>query len=250
MSRKDIIVKGAISLFMLGIVIVATLFIVNYDKSDNKKAPVDLKLDLKSSLVSKDPRISAANFLKANGTIGDVSKVNKEFFGQKVIETNAERRINAFKKVKDAIVPDSPIITGREIENAKTQSQDFPIFYTIDKIKVGEPSEVKPLVIEHDGIGSTEYDSVEVLADFVSYQDTFYWPTDVTGDSIITQERAKDEFKDVKITLVKSGELWFIYDVEDIEYNLNVRMATWSGRGKDDVSPNQEKVAEYEFNYE
>lgn len=248
MSRKDIIVKGLISLAMFAFVIGATLFIVNYGKSDGKKTVEPLKLS--SDIVSTDPKVSAANFIKANGTIGDISKVNKEYFGLKNTETNATRRIEAYKKVRDSIVPDSPIITGKEIENAQNQSSDFPTFYTIDKMKVGEPSEVTPLTITHDGSGPIEYKSVDVLVDFTSYQDTFYWPTDVTGDSIITQERAKDDFKNVKVTLVQSGNLWFIYNVEDIEYSLNVRMATWSGRGKDDVSPNQERIAEYEFNYE
>lgn len=249
MSRKDLIIKSLISLTMVIAIIVVSIFVVNYDGS-NKKEKVATNLKLSSELVSTDPKISAANFLKANGTIGDVSKVDEKYFGLKNKETNADRRIEAFKKVKDSIVPDSPIITGTEIENAKLQLSDFPIFYTIDDIKISEPSEEKTLTITHDGKGSVEYKSVDVYADFVSYQDTFYWPTDVTGDSIITQERAKDQFKDVKITLVKSGGLWFIYDVEDIEYGLNVRMATWSGRGKDDVSPNQERVAEYELNYE
>lgn len=249
MSKKDIIVKGLISIGMLALVIVATLFIVNYDNSDVKKT-VNEPLKMSSDIVSTDPKVSAANFIKANGTIGDISKVNKEYFGLKNTETNSQRRIEAYKKVRDAIVPNSPIITGKEIENAQIQSSDFPTFYTIDKLKVGEPSGITPLTISHDDAGTTEYKSVEVLVDFTSYQDTFYWPTDVTGDSIITQERAKDDFSNVKITLVQSGDLWFIYNVEDIEYSLNVRMATWSGRGKDDVSPNQERVAEYEFNYE
>lgn len=249
MNRKDLIIKGSISILMLGIIIVVTFFIINYDNTTSKEK-IDLSLDLNSEIVSTDPKISAANFIKYNGTMGDIQKVDENYFGPQNLETNADRRIASLEKVKDAIIPDSPIISGRELENAKNQLMDFPVFYTIENVSASEPSEIKPLIIEHDEIGSTQYESVDVLIDFTSIQDTFYWPTDVTGDSIITQERAKDEFKDVKVTLVKSGDSWFIYDVEDIEYKLNVRMSTWSGRGKDDVSTDQKTIAEYKLNYE
>lgn len=247
--NKSNVIKMIIAALMLASVMGIALFIVNYEKTTDKES---VDLNLSSDIVSTDPKVSAANFITQNGTIGNLSEVDQAYFDRKFTsETNADRRMASFEKVRDAIVPDSPIITGREEDAIKNQTVDFPVFYEVRDLKVSEPSNVKPLVIHHNQIGPVEYESVDVYVDFTSAENTFYWPTDASEDnkSIITQMEAVDHFEDVKVTLVKSGDLWFIYDVEDIEYLLNVRMSTWSGRGNNDMSTEQEVINEYELDY-
>lgn len=248
MINKETVIRVLIALGMLGVVIFTTLFFVNYE-SKVEKVEVDYEMELDSEIVSVDPKVSASNFIRYNGTMGDLSKVSQDYFDNQVVETNPERRMAAFVKVKDAVIPDSPILTGREEEAIERQTSDFPVFYEADELKVGEPSDVRPLRVEHDTIGPVEYESVEVNIDFTSSQHTFYWPTDTGGDSRLTQKATSEEFEDITVTLVKSGDLWFIYDVENIEYDLNVRMATWSGRGEDTVTVEQEVVGYYDLNY-
>lgn len=245
--NKSIIIKMITAVGMLAFVVGITFYVVNFEKSTTKET---VDLNLSSDIVSTDPKISAANFITHNGTIGDLKEVDQEYFNNfSTMSTNVERRMATFEKVKDAVVPDSPIITGREEDTIKNQLVEFPIYYEIRDLKVSEPSDVKPLVVHHHGTGPAEYDSVEVYVDFTSAENTFYWPTDASGDGMITQMEAVDSFEDVKVTLVKSGDLWFIYDVEDIEYLLNIRMSTWSGRGKNDVSTEQVLINTYERNY-
>lgn len=244
--NKTNVIKMIMAILMLALVIGATLFIVNFEKTTDKEI---VELDLSSDIVSTDPKVSAANFINHNGTIGDLSEVDQEYFDNFSEAANDEKRMASFNKVKDAIIPDSPMINGREEDTIKNQTVEFPIYYEVRDLKVSEPSNVKPLIIHHDGIGPIEYESVDVKVDFTSAESTFYWPTDASGDGMITQMEAVDYFEDVKVTLVKSGDLWFIYDVEDSEYLLNIRMATWSGRGLNDVSTEQEAKAYYERNY-
>lgn len=245
--NKSNIIKMSIAVGMLAFVFLITLLIVNYEKPINKET---VDLGLSSDIVSTDPKVSASNFIMHNGTIGDLSEVNQAYFEKNFTTvTNADRRMESFMKVKDAIMPDSPIISGREESAIETQTTDFPIYYEIRDMRVGEPEESEPLIIYHDVEGPIEYESVDVKVDFTSAQNTFYWPTDASGDSIITQMEATDTFEDVIVTLVKSGDLWFIYDVEEIEYKLNIRMSTWSGRGNDDVSIEQKLINSYDLDF-
>lgn len=247
LMNKSNIIKMSIALGMLGFVFLVTILIVNYEKPIGKET---VDLGLSSDIVSTDPKVSASNFIMQNGTMGDLSEVDQAYFERNFLDvTNPDRRMESFEKVKDAIIPDSPIISGREETAMKTQSTDFPIYYEIRDLEVGEPGKPTPLIIYHDVEGPIEYESVDVKVDFTSAQNTFYWPTDASGDSIITQMEALDYFEDVTVTLVKSGDLWFIYDVEEIEYKLNVRMSTWSGRGNDDVSIEQTLINSYNLDY-
>lgn len=249
MIGKSELSRFLIAAGMVIIIIVGSIFIVNRGNSESTNKE-EIELTLGSDIVSTDPKVSAANFIKHNGTMGDLSEINQDYFKNPFAEDNADRRMNAFQSVKDAIIPDSPLL-ARNIEKfIKENVSDFHVYYEIRDLKVGEPSEVVPLTIHHNQVGSIEYDSVEVKLDFTSAQNVFYWPTDATGDGIITQMEAVDHFEDVTVTLVKSGDLWFIYDVEDSEHLLNVRMSTWSGRGIDDVSVDQKVVAEYKINYD
>lgn len=243
--NKEFITRAIISILLLGGIIALTLFIVNFDADKKEEIKPDL---LSSDLVSTDPKISAANFIKANGTMGDLTEINQEYFKTVQEETNSDRRRKAFEKVKDAIVPDSPLLNER-IENAiLNDNLEFLRFYEVDNLKVSEPSEISPLIINHDVSGPVQYDSVSVYVDFESSQHTFYWPTDADSESIITQMKTTDKFEDVKVTLVKSGELWFIYDVEDSEYLLNSKMSTWQGRGVETGSTDKILVTTYEMN--
>lgn len=248
MIGKSELSRILIAVGMVVLIFAATIFIVNYGNNETEKKE-EIELSPDSDIVSTDPRVSAANFIKHNGTMGDLSVIDQEYFKTPFTEDNSERRMNAFKKVKDAIIPDSPLLSRNIEKFIEEYVSDFHVYYEIRDLKVGEPSEVTPLTIHHNQIGSIEYDSVEVKVDFTSAQNIFYWPTDATGDSIITQMEAVDHFEDVTVILVKSGDLWYIYDVVDSEYLLNVRMATWSGRGVDDVSVDQKVVAEYKINY-
>lgn len=245
--NKGNIFKLIIAVGMLASIVIIGLYIVNYDKSSKR---INYKLDLSSDIVSEDPSISAANFIANNGTMGDLSEITQEFIDSYNMPTNADRRMAAFQKVKDAIVPDSPLLSGNEEEVIKNQTSEFPIYYEVRDVKVSGPSAVKPLVIHHNGIGPTKYDSVDVYVDFKSAENVLYWPTDTGGHSIITQMEAVDYFENVKVTLIKSDGLWYIYDVEDSEYKLNARMSTWGGKGKNDVSSEQYVVAEYQINYD
>lgn len=242
--NKEFIKRAIISFLLLGGIIAITLFVVNFD-SDKK---VEINPELSSDIVSEDPKISASNFIKINGTMGELTKVNQDYFKIVQEETNSDRRRIAFENVKDAIVSDSPLLSERIEETIKNDNLEFFRFYEIINLKVSNPSEVSPLVVNHDVTGPVQYDSVSVYVDFESSQHTFYWPTDATGDSIISQMRATDKFEDVKVTLVKSGELWFIYDVEDSEYLLNARMSTWHGRGVENITTDKVLVTTYEIN--
>ena len=222
----------------------ATMFIMNFEGSDGKES-IDFELDLDSDIVSTDPKISAANFIKFNGTFGDLDSLKEEDIVKMNFESNSDMRRTAFEKVKGAIIPDSPIITGNEEATIDDDLAQFPAFYSIINMRVSEPYNSTTFTINHNQIGQVDYEAVKVNVDFDSTQTVFYWPTDASSDGIITKEVASDSFEDIEVTLVKSGDLWFIYDVEDIEYTLNIRMSTWSGRGEYNVSHEQEVVEEY-----
>lgn len=237
------------ALGLLGLAITVSLIIVNWDP-EKKKDVENVGLELSSEIVSTDPKVSATNFIMGNGNIGDVKQINEDYFSELQPETNGDRRQEAYDKIKDAIIPDSPLLSERIQEVIKNDTVEFMNFYEISDLKVGNPSDPYPLVISHDTLGNIQYEAVDVLVDFTSFFHGFYWPTDTDGEPVITHKRSSDSFQDVKITLVKSGDLWFIYDVEDSEYLLNARMATWHGRGKNDVSTDMLVVKEYEMNYE
>lgn len=245
--KNKFIMQMIVAVGMLAATVGITMMIVNFDKDGKDK--VDVELDLESDIVSTDPKVSASNFIKFNGTMGDISQINQEYFSTYQEETNSDRRMNAYTKVKDAILPDSPLLSGRTLKTIERDTLDFLVFYEITNMKASNPSKVYPLVVNHDENGEIQYEAVDVFLDFTSSQHTFYWPTDMGSDSIITQMKASDDFSNVKVTLVKSGDLWFVYNVEDSEHLLNVRMSTWQGKGKDTVSTDRDLVNEFEMDY-
>lgn len=242
--NKDNIIKGLFAIGIVGIIFAVTFLVTNLDFAKKEEFSIETK---KSDLVSKDPKITAANFIVANGTIGNLEeKTEQQIIGGE-INLNPEMRLEALDIAKTAIINDSPIITGREIEASLRKDGLFPNFYSIRDLKVSEPYSPKTLVINHDEIGQVEYDSVKVNVDFKSVETTLAWPTDVHLNAKITQKEVVDSFKNIAVELVKDGDLWYVYDVEDMEYALNVRMATWSGQGKYDVSADDAVVKEYDI---
>lgn len=231
------------ALVIVGALFGTSLFIAKLGGKDTKEA---MKVDIQDSeLVSKDPKESAANFIIANGTIGNFEEMSDEELVKGIFKPTFEARAEAFELAKTAIIEDSPIITGTEEEVNYDQDGIFPMYFSIKNLKVSEPYKESKLKIEHNQVGQVEYDSVRVKVDFDSVQTVLFWPTDASLEAVLSVEQATDSFKDVEVELVKVDGLWYIYDVENIEYDLNVRMATWSGRGNYDVSNDVEVVKEY-----
>lgn len=246
--NKSNLLKLIMAVGMLAVIITSTLIIAGLKNETTGGKKSEFVFESNSDLVSTNPSTTAGNFIQANGTMGNLKEVNEEFFKTFQSETNADKRLKAYNLAKEAIIIDSPLLSSRTEQNISSYMTEFPEYYEIRDLKVSEPINQSKFKILHDG-GEVEYDSVEVLVDFTSAKNTLYWPTDVSGESVITQKEAIDEFKNVKVTLVKSGELWFVYDVEDSEHKLNVRMSTWQGRGKDNFSIEQKEIAIYEMDY-
>lgn len=239
---KNNIVKGILAFGIVAIIALVTFFILNLESNEKQEFKTVPK---KSDLVSKDPKISAVNFITANGTIGNIEEKTESQIINGEINLTPEMRFIALDIAKTAIIDDSPIITGTEVEASLLRDGLFPNYYSIRDLKAGEPYGDKTITINHDQIGPVEYPSVKVDLDFKTVETTLTWPTDVHLSSKITQQEVVDLFENVTVELVKDGDYWYIYDVEDMEYELNVRMATWSGRGSYDVSADYKFVKEY-----
>lgn len=245
MSRDNI--KNLIFAIAILVGIGAALFLIFNVDNKNDKVEIEVK-GKNSNLVSKDPKESAANFIMANGSIGNLEELSEKDLTSGNLQETVEMRLQTLDKVKDAIVDDSPIISGDEEEASWLRDGLFPVYYSIRNLKVGEPYGKKKVRIEHNQIGSVEYNSIKVNVDFDSVETVFTWPTDLQLKAVLTRLESTDSFKNVAIELVEIDGLWYIYDVENIEYLLNVRMATWDGRGSYDVSSDEAIVAkEYEI---
>lgn len=236
------IIKGLMAIGILLSILVLTFLIFNKDEEISEE---NWELNLNSDIVSTNPKKSAANFIMQNGTIGDLTNLKKEDIVHLNFPASSDMRRSSFDLAKPAIIPGSPLIDGNEEETIANDLAQFPVYYSIENLKVDEPAPIYKLPLNHNGIGLVEHDAVKVNVSFDSIQTTFYWPTDFGSDGIITKEVALDSFEEISVTMVNSGGKWFIYDVEDSEYTLNVRMSTWSGRGNYDVSVEQEVVEEY-----
>ena len=232
-------------LIATSIIIVMGVILYFIFSENDKKEEVELSLDLSSEIVSKDPRESAANFIKSAGTIGDYDGLTDEQISKGEMKSSSEMREEALDRVEKSIIPDGPLLNGRERDFIKEYNGQFPVFYQVENIKVGEPYEESTITVNHDGIGTVEYESVKVNVDFKSIETLFSWPTDSSFTPIVSEEMSYDEHEDVVVHLAKSGDLWFIYDIEDSEYELNARLATWSGKGQYSFPYDKELVKEY-----
>lgn len=240
-KSKEGVFQIAIAITLTVAVILGAVFIVIGNKEDKKD---DIKPNILSSdIVSTDPRESTVNFITYNGTIGDTSTITSETIPVDGFGLNRDRRLEALDIVESSIVPGSPLINGRERQNIFNMTDDdcFPSFFEIRNLKVGEPSKVGKITV-YDDSGNVEYDYVDIYVDFDSYKISYIWPLDASGDGSVSKVEGYDTFTDVKVTLVKSGDLWFIYDVEDSENLLNVRFATWSGIAKNNIDVEEEVV--------
>lgn len=233
------------SLIATGIIIVMFVILFFIFNENDKKESVELNLDLDSEIVSKDPRESAARFIKSAGTIGNYEELTDEQVSAGDMKNSSEMREEALDRVESSVIPDGPLLSGRERDFIKEINGQFPVFYQIEDIKVGEPYEESTVTVNHDGVGSVEYESIKVDVDFKSIEILFSWPTDASYTPIISEEMSYDEHENIVVHLAKSGDLWFIYDIEDSEYELNARLATWSGKGQYNFPYDKELVKEY-----
>ena len=241
--------RFAIAFLLVG-VIAGVGFLVFYLSGDTKKTYTDVKLNLSSELASDDPAKTAANFIKSNGTMGDISKVNQEYFNKTNDETNSKRRGDAYKRTKTVIFPGSPLLDSRVEKTIENDNVEFPTFYEITDVKAGNVTTGNSKSLAVTGAGTKEYESATVLVDFTTSKYTLTWPTDLESESIIKENKTTEDFGNIQVTLVKSEGLWYVYDVTDIEDLLNVRMSTWKGIGVDDVSTDEEVINEFEMNYD
>ena len=248
-DKKTILMGGAaVALLALSFFIVYLVLNFFFDfgpesaKKDEVKEPT-------STVVSKDPKVSASNFLNVVGNIGDLSEVNQDYFNEIQLETNSDRRMSSYEKALEMILEDSPLVDERTLNAIKEESIEFFVFYKMSDVKVSEPLNERKINVFRNAVGNQEFNAVDVYANFTSSKHTFYWPTDATGESIITEAMVQDKFEDVKITLIESDGLWFIYDVENAEDLINVRFSTWKGVGKDNVSVEEVILNEYSLNY-
>lgn len=237
---KEGIKQVVLSIIMVIVLLGGSFIIVKYRPSPNKNK---VNIELSSELVSTDAKVSAANFITAAGTMGDVDRLTIDVIEEEGYGDKIDRRLAALVKVEDAMVPGSPLVDGNEkrVNKNFANEQIYPTFFAIKNVKASEPVNVGKIT-SFDDSGNVEYDAVEVYIGFDSVMTTFEIPQDGSGDGSIKKVEKSDNFDNVKVTLVKSGELWFIYDVEESETLLNVRLSTWSGLGVNTVKPNGEVV--------
>lgn len=192
------------------------------------------KIDLDgtdSEIVSTNPQQTAALFIQANGTMGDIEKdiTIESLSDNSAVFTNIDRRMNTLSEVEKALVPGSPIINENErkhIENF-TRALNYPVLYKVENIKVGKPKNERDIQVRSKE-GTSTYNALDLNVSFESIRSVFMAPNDTSYDGTHTQVDNKENF-DVTIVLAKSGELWFVYDVLDSEYLVNERFSTWSG---------------------
>lgn len=230
-NKKEIIQIVFSSAVIISLLAIAYILVVKEPKV-NMVEMNDLKLS--SEIASTDPMVTASNFIFANGTMGNVETdiTQDKIKTNEAIFENEGRRLIALSKVKDALIPGSPLISGDEESHAKvfTRELNYPYIYKVDNVKVSEPGEVSMLKVFSE-VGPSEYDSVELIVSFDSTRIHYLRAGDSSYDGTHTEISNVESFSDLKVTLAKSGDLWFVYDIEDAEVIVNERFATWSGVG-------------------
>lgn len=203
------------------------VFIITY--KPNKKM-ITNEYSSTSEIVTTDPIKTAVLYIKANGTIGDHNKITDETLNNyDIIIENTQNRIKSLNNVKEATIPGSPLINGSEESNIKKHTNDTQelMFYYIDNIKTSDKYNEGKLSVFTE-TGPVEYESVNVDVEFDSILKYFTAPSDTSYDGTYSVIENKENFKTV-VTLVKSGDLWFVYDILNSELDMNARFATWSG---------------------
>lgn len=228
-NKKEIIqviLAGILSLSLMA----GAYFLVTYKPTVKMNEVEDLGLT--SDLASTDPRETTSRVIRVNGTMGNIEKdiTQDSMKTHEATYQNGNRRLVSLARVKKVIVPGSPLINGKEESNAKSYADTLmsPYLYEVSNIKVSEPSNPGKLVV-YSETGPVEYESIEVLASFDSKKTSYDCARDTSYDGTHTQIDNIESYENIKVVLVKSGELWFIYDIEDSEYIINERFATWSG---------------------
>lgn len=247
---KKTIKNIVISTFLIVGIIAITIFIMTYEKNELKQEEVIIELS--SDLVSTDPKVSASNFIIRNGTMGDVEN---DINGDSLINSEAgllsvKGRYEALKVLKEAVVPGNLIITGEEDKYIdKLATPDcIPTFHQIRDLKVSEPGKTGKLVVYSDN-GNIEYTYTDVYVDFNSAKIWYQWGRDADWDGNVMEIENVEKFENIKVTLVQSGELWFIYNIEDAEKKLNSRFATWNGKTEESYGPEDTFVRTIQTNF-
>lgn len=179
---------------------------------------------------STDIKATAANFISVNGTMGDMEDITKDtLWDLSLLRNNTTNRLEAYRAAKRAMEPNSPLIrenTERHIQR-HTQDLDFPYVYRVENVKVGNIIEEKRIKIESPN-GLIDYDSVRVPISFDSIVTRVTCPMDTSYEGIHTIIENRDSIE-TEMVLVKSGDIWVVYDIINAEALANSRFATWSG---------------------
>ena len=244
--REDTRLQLVIAVILVSVLLAGSYWIVNRDSNKEKLSKVPLDGSI-SDIISSDPVETAASFIKANGTMGNIEKdITFETLknGTAIFE-NIDRRMIALSKVESAVVPGSPIINGSERKHIEIHSRNliYPILYEVKNIKAGKPKNSREISVA-DSQGKATYQAVDIEVSFDSVMTTFTRAGDTSYDGTNTQTENKDQF-DVTVTLAQSGDLWFVYDIENSEYLLNERFATWKGIGPSTVKFSENKDVGY-----
>lgn len=217
------------------------VFIAEFNSEEVRVDVPNLSSD--SSIVTADASKTASLFIEANGTIGDLELVSSENIRDfDSIRDNINIRTRALEKVKEAIVPGSPLINGREENNIKefSNNTEYPTLFKVSNVRVGKENNERTLT-SYSEVGPTSYEGVDVNVEFESTMMTFTSPRDTTYDGTYERVDNKEHF-DVKVTLAKSGDLWFVYDIENSESELSQRFATWSGNSKSHSDNSKDEI--------
>lgn len=242
MKDKNIFIRNLV--LSSAVVLSMAALVVFFFTNDDSKDMVEIDVTTTSEIVSTDPMETAARFIKANGTMGDVETdiIQDKMKTKEAVYENGARRQIALHQIKEAVIPGGPIISGNEESYIKihTRNLDVPYIYSVSNIEVSEPSEPEKIQIFSPD-GKKEYESVKVNVQFDSTRINYSHARDTSYDGTHTQISNTESF-DVEVILVKSGDLWFVYDVPDSEYLLNERFSTWDGISDSTVNYDNDKV--------
>lgn len=222
------IYQFALAGLAVGLIVFGSIYIANYNSEDIREEIVELETD--SSIVTSDAQKTASLVVQANGTIGNLELVSEENIREfDTTRDNIKVRMDALEKVSKALIPGSPLLSGREESNIKeySNSSEYPILFKTENVKSGKPTN-KRKITSFSESGPTSYDGVDVKVQFDSIMMSFTSPRDTSYDGTYTRIDNKETY-DVTVTLAKSGDLWFVYDIENSENGLAQRFATWSG---------------------
>lgn len=239
---KDSIIKMVISVAMLLTIVAGIYYFIFRESVETKE---EIVIEANSEVLSTDPKKTAANYIAANGNMGDIEEdlsEDKIITGEH-LRDNGKRRLNALDKVSPATIPGSNLITGRERNKSIkfTDDSTFPLLYKVDNIYVSEPLNERNVTVSSE-VGPVEYEAVDVLVSFDSIRYLLICPTDVSYDGTHELIENKETFSEIKTTLVRSGDFWFMYEIENSEELLNERFATWQGVSNISVDETKDKV--------